>query len=247
MRNLRVAVDIGGTFTDLVAYDEDTHELTTVKTPSTPPGFIDGVMTRSTRPASSPARSASSSTARRSRTNAIIERTRRRDRARHHGGHARRAPRRARQPPRPLQLELGPVAAARPAPQRPHRARAHRLRGQRGAPSSTRTTSRRRRPQVPRGAASSPSPSAYLNSFMNPEHEARTKAILARSSARTCSCARRRDPARDPRVRAHVDHRRQRLPRAGDRPLPATPLGCTRLRRRGARGRACSSPTRAAA
>ncbi len=44
MRNLRVAVDIGGTFTDLVAYDEATHELTTVKTPSTPPGFIDGVM-----------------------------------------------------------------------------------------------------------------------------------------------------------------------------------------------------------
>ena len=44
MRKLRVAVDIGGTFTDLVAYDEDTHELTSVKTPSTPPGFIDGVM-----------------------------------------------------------------------------------------------------------------------------------------------------------------------------------------------------------
>src|SRR3954454_3027667 len=44
VRNLRVAVDIGGTFTDLVAYDEATHELTAVKTPSTPPGFIDGVM-----------------------------------------------------------------------------------------------------------------------------------------------------------------------------------------------------------
>lgn len=44
MRRLRVAVDIGGTFTDLVAYDEDTQELTAVKTPSTPPGFIDGVM-----------------------------------------------------------------------------------------------------------------------------------------------------------------------------------------------------------
>jgi len=44
VRKLRVAVDIGGTFTDLVAYDEGTHELTTVKTPSTPPGFIDGVM-----------------------------------------------------------------------------------------------------------------------------------------------------------------------------------------------------------
>lgn len=44
MRKLRVAVDIGGTFTDLVAYDEDAHELTAVKTPSTPPEFIQGVL-----------------------------------------------------------------------------------------------------------------------------------------------------------------------------------------------------------
>ena len=44
MRRLRVAVDIGGTFTDLVAYDEATREVVSVKTPSTPPGFIDGVM-----------------------------------------------------------------------------------------------------------------------------------------------------------------------------------------------------------
>jgi N-methylhydantoinase A len=44
MRKLRVAVDIGGTFTDLVAYDEETHRLITVKTPSTPPEFIQGVL-----------------------------------------------------------------------------------------------------------------------------------------------------------------------------------------------------------
>jgi len=44
MRKLRVAVDIGGTFTDLVAYDENTRQLITVKTPSTPPEFIQGVM-----------------------------------------------------------------------------------------------------------------------------------------------------------------------------------------------------------
>jgi N-methylhydantoinase A len=44
MRKLRVAVDIGGTFTDLVAYDEETHQLITVKLPSTPPDFIQGVM-----------------------------------------------------------------------------------------------------------------------------------------------------------------------------------------------------------
>ncbi len=44
MRKLKVAVDIGGTFTDLVAYDDDTSELLGVKSPSTPPTFIEGVM-----------------------------------------------------------------------------------------------------------------------------------------------------------------------------------------------------------
>src|SRR3954466_6647837 len=40
-----VAVDIGGTFTDLVAYDVDSGALRSFKSPSTPPTFIDGVMT----------------------------------------------------------------------------------------------------------------------------------------------------------------------------------------------------------
>jgi N-methylhydantoinase A len=44
VRRLRVAVDIGGTFTDLIAHDEDGGHLITVKTPSTPPTFIDGVL-----------------------------------------------------------------------------------------------------------------------------------------------------------------------------------------------------------
>lgn len=44
MRRLRVAIDIGGTFTDLVAHDEDGGGLITVKTPSTPPTFIEGVI-----------------------------------------------------------------------------------------------------------------------------------------------------------------------------------------------------------
>jgi len=44
MRRLRVAIDIGGTFTDLVAHDADGGELVSVKTPSTPPRFIDGVI-----------------------------------------------------------------------------------------------------------------------------------------------------------------------------------------------------------
>src|SRR5919112_4747477 len=39
-----VSVDIGGTFTDLVAYDSETGALRTFKSPSTPPTFIEGVM-----------------------------------------------------------------------------------------------------------------------------------------------------------------------------------------------------------
>jgi len=44
VRKLTVSVDIGGTFTDLVAYDAIGRTIETVKVPSTPPGFIDGVM-----------------------------------------------------------------------------------------------------------------------------------------------------------------------------------------------------------
>src|SRR4029450_4227448 len=46
-RRIRVGVDTGGTFTDVVAFDEDSGELVAIKTPSTPvdpaEGFMDGV------------------------------------------------------------------------------------------------------------------------------------------------------------------------------------------------------------
>ena len=38
-KSLRIGVDVGGTFTDLVCLDPDTNELRVVKLPSTPPDF----------------------------------------------------------------------------------------------------------------------------------------------------------------------------------------------------------------
>jgi N-methylhydantoinase A len=42
--SVRIGVDTGGTFTDVVLYDDETREIHTTKTPSTPPNFDRGVL-----------------------------------------------------------------------------------------------------------------------------------------------------------------------------------------------------------
>src|SRR5437764_6174084 len=74
MRKLRVAVDIGGTFTDLVAYDEDTKDVIAVKTPSTPPDFIQGVLDALEKAGVSPQQITAFKHGSTIATNAIIER-----------------------------------------------------------------------------------------------------------------------------------------------------------------------------
>ena len=44
MARIRIGIDTGGTFTDVVAFDEDTGELVTTKTPSTPSNPADGFL-----------------------------------------------------------------------------------------------------------------------------------------------------------------------------------------------------------
>ena len=175
-------------------------------------------------------------------TNALLTRDGGADRADHHGRARGRAQHRAglledRRPdrarPRAL-LPAGQAEADRAAQADPRRQRADRPRRRRGrARCPTTRSSPRSRALVAAGVEAIAV--SFLWSFVNDAHERRIKAAARRARARRVRVDLARGRAGARRVRAHRDHRDQRLRRPEGRRLPGA------ARRQAARGRARAS------
>jgi N-methylhydantoinase A len=171
-----VAVDIGGTFTDLVAYDVDSGTLRTFKTPSTPPTFIDGVMAALEKSGLGPDEIAVFKHGSTIATNAIIER-----RGAKTGLITTRGMRDVLQAGRANRPDLfnSNWDPSPPLVRRRHVLEATERTDYEGnvvtalAEDDVRVAARKFRARGIESVAV-----CYLNSFMRPEHEARTKQIL---------------------------------------------------------------------
>ena len=242
----RLGIDIGGTFTDIVAARRRRLDPTR-RSSSTPDDYARGIVDGARRAA---------------REHGVAPADDRRGRARHDGRDERRSskagaraprsmttdglPRRARAAapahPRALRPPLREAGAARAAPAAASRS-SERIgpRGER-AGAAGRGERARRGAQIAARRASRRSRSALLHAYAN----ARTSGGSARSCASalgdgvyvTCSS---RDPAGDPRVRAHQHGGRQRLRRPGvARYLGSLVDAAARARHRRAARRSCS-------
>jgi N-methylhydantoinase A len=200
-----IGVDVGGTFTDVFVLDEATGTAEVAKVPTTRPDQSGGFSTGSRGRSTTCRRSMSWSTAPpRAPTRCWSAR------ARGSGSSPPRAARRAGDaPPRPAP-DLGPArrfrtrGAARPAPRG---ARAHAGRWHDPRPSiSTRCAP----PRDLLDAGCAAVAILFANAYANPENEARAVAAVRALWPNPCQLF-VRDPARDPRVRALLHHRAQRL------------------------------------
>ena len=233
-RRIRVGIDTGGTFTDVVALDEDTGELVTTKTPSTPAnpadGFlagIDKVLALMGGPAGDSIGAVSHGTT--VATNQLLEGKVGPARVHHHRGVRRdardRAPVGARRLRQLLLLgEAAPDRAARPGARRS-------VAGSTSPARRCGPSTRRARARSPAGsgpAASTPSASASCTPTPTPARGADAR-DPDRGASRRGGQHQQRGAARVPRVRASDDDPRRRR-----REAPA--LGVRREHRRPARG-----------
>ena len=110
-----VAVDIGGTFTDLVAFDHDTQKVAYTKSPTTYGNFVDGILDCFEQGEDRTGRRALLQSRHDARHQRADPAPRREGRAGHDRGLSRRARDRARQPARSLRPALSARRAAHSA------------------------------------------------------------------------------------------------------------------------------------
>ena len=141
------------------------------------------------------------------------------DRAPHDGRFRRHARDRARAQVRALRPQHREARAARPARSAPRGARAHRRpTAACGSRSTSDALAARRRASSRRGVASIAI--VFLHAYANPRHEADGARVIAARHPGHRGDHLARGGAGDPRVRARLDHRRQRLHQAAGPALP---------------------------
>ena len=232
--SVRLAVDIGGTFTDATLIDEETGRVAIAKVLSTPADPSEGFMHAVERALAEGEADARAGQLR-------LPRDDRRDERDHRGQDRAQRLRHDRRLPRPardrapgaadaLRHAVREAGAARPARPRGRRRRAARPDG-RGADRRSTTARCATRPRCC-GARSVESVAVcLLHSYVNPAHEQRVGAILAEELPGRAGLALGRGRARVPRVPSRVDDRDQRRDPAGRRPLPRADRGPARRRR----------------
>ena len=216
--NIRLAADIGGTFTDIAVFDDRTGNLTFGKALSTPQRLVEGINARGREGRQRlPVRRAVP--ARLDHRHQHHPRAhRRQDRAAHHRGLPRHLRDRPHQPAGRLQSVLPEARAAGRA------GAALRGQGARARPTarsrrrSTRRRSRRSARELERLGVEAAA-ILFLNCYARPDHEARAKAILESNHPDMFVSASHELSAGISRVRALLDRGRQRLYRADRAPL----------------------------
>src|SRR5256885_1917117 len=237
---LRVASDVGGTFTDNLAYDEAARHVTVAKVPTTPENRALGTV-RGLRQALAAQNRAGRDVAyvghgMTTATNAVIQRS---------GG---RVAFITNEGFRDLLLigrqnrpSLYDIRRTRPQPLVP-REDCHTVRG-RLDPAGHEVTPldeaglRRMAEQLRRDHIEAVA-ICLLHPYANPEHERRARAISCGRIARHPGLHLDRYPRRIPRIRARQHGRAERLPAAGDRALSRLPDRAPRRSGRGAGTRA---------
>ena len=215
---LRLAADIGGTFTDIAVFDDKTGRLTFGKALSTPQHLVEGI-TAAVEKAGSDYRVRRPVPARLDHRDQHDPGAHRRpDRAGHHRGLPRHLRDRPHQPAGRLQPVLPEARAAGRAlaALRGERARARRRRDR---PAARRGRGRGARPRSWPSAASRRRRSCSSTAMRSADHEARAKEILEQNHPEHVRVRLARALPGISRVRALLDRGGQRLCRADRAPL----------------------------